>query len=712
MSLARTLVRRLVSGFVGLAVLATFGSADAAAARTGSAGHEAAPADTVEVVRYATLGQAVAATAAHGAKLVAADDDPADNFGWSVSLDGDRALVGAYRDDEAGANAGAAYVFAYDAGQPPGRQWSQEAKLIASDAAPGDRLGESVSLSGDRALVGAADHEPAGAAYVFVYDAGQPPGQQWVEEAKLTGDGLVVGNAVALNGDRALVSASLGVALVFQRDDGGWTPEAELTADDGSPGLGFGSSLALDGGRALVGAQAFVGGAAYVFAFDGAGWGQEAKLTAAAPAEPWQFGRSVALSGDRALVGSRLDESPPAFINGAAYVYAFDGTSWRQEAQLTPNDSAPFDLFGYSVSLSGERALIGAPTETDDPSDPNANEPGSAYVFALADGAWTQRAKLTPGDGAARDEFGVAVSLSGDRALVGAHQDDDGGPLSGSAYVFDLGFGAPLVADAGPDQTVVAGQTAALDGSGSSGDGPLGFAWTLTGAALSGAGTATPSFCAAAPGTYAATLTVTDGSGDADADAVTVTALSPTDALSALVADVVATPGPRGPKRLLVSELKKAQRALARGADPSPFLDAFRQQVQDLAAIDALPPDAAAALVASADAVSVAVASPCSELAVPALASADAARSASGFSAFPNPTTGRVTVAFTVEAAGAVRLSVVDALGREVAVLAEGAVEAGAHRAELDGSGWPAGVYLVRLATADGRVVTRRLTRL
>ena len=692
---------------VVLAALLVVGLAEAPHARPSRV--HAAAADTVETARYATLGQAVAATVTQDAKLVASDDDPADNFGWSVSLDGDRALVGAYRDDEAGANAGAAYVFAFDAGQPPGQQWSQEAKLIASDAAPGDRLGESVSLSGDRALVGAADHEPAGAAYVFVYDAGQPPGQRWVEEAKLTGDGLVVGSSVALDGDRALVSANLGVALVFQRAGAGWTQEAELTADDGSPGLGFGSALALDGDRALVGAQAFVGGAAYVFAFGGVEWEQEAKLTAAAPAEPWQFGRSVALSGDRALVGSRLDESPPTFINGAAYVYAFDGASWSQEAQLTPNDSAPFDLFGYSVSLDGERALVGAPTESSKPSDPNANEPGSAYVFALVDGTWTQRAKLTAGDGAARDEFGVAVSISGDRALVGAHQDDDGGPLSGSAYVFGLGLGAPLVADAGPDQAVVAGQTATLDGSGSSGEGPLSFAWALTGAALSGAGTAMPSFCASAPGTYAATLTVTDGSGSAAADAVTVTALAPADALSALVADVVATPGPRGPKRGLVAELKKAQRALARGGDPEPFLDAFRTQVQNLAAIDSLPPEAAASLVASADAVSEAVTSPCDAAGAPALASAGVA---SELTAFPNPTTGRATVAFSVEAAGAMRLSVVDALGREVVVLAEGAVEAGAHRAELDASAWPAGVYLVRLVAADGRVATQRVTRL
>ena len=203
---------------------------------------------------------------------------------------------------------------------------------------------------------------------------------------------------------------------------------------------------------------------------------------------------------------------------------------------------------------------------------------------------------------------------------------------------------------------------------------------------------------------------MTDGS--AAADAVTVMALTPADALSALAADVVATPGPRGPKRLLVAELKKAQRALARGGDPEPFLDAFRTQAQDLAAIDALPPDAAASLVASADAVSVAVASPCSELAVSALASVGAASSASELTAYPNPSSGRTIVAFSVEAAGPVRLSLHDALGREVAVLVEGALAEGRHEAELDAGALPAGTYLVRLATAGGRVATERLTRL
>ena len=710
-----------------VALLFVAGRVDAAPPRAGLA---AASADTIEVARYATLAQAIAATRTAGTVLSVEDASTDFLFGTSVSLSGNRALVGDPLNDNAGgAYAGSAYVFAFDASQPDGQQWSLEAKLTASDGASFDQFGAAVSLSESRALIGApADDDggsASGSAYVFVFDGAQPAGQQWSQEAKLratdAAPGDEFGRSVSLSEDRALVGApedddngsASGSAYVFGFDGAQlWGQETKLSAGDGNDR--FGTSVALAGDRALIGASGAseAAGAAYVFGFDGTSWSQQAELTASDATSDDRFGFSVSLSGDRVLIGAPL--SGGASDTGSAYVFAFDGAQpagrrWTQEAKLTADVPRPNDAFGHSVSLDGGRALIGAPYS-------DGALFGKAFLFALGGGTWSQDATfVAEGGPLSGNRFGRSVSLSDDRALVGAPGDGDFFSQAKDpdvAYVIELGPGsAPPVADAGSDQTVVAGQTVALDGSASVG--AVTFAWTLSGGApLSGAGTATPTFCAAAPGVYTATLVVSGGGGS-DADAVTVTAVAATAALSALVADVAATPGPdRDQKRALVAELKKAQRALARGVDPAPFLDAFRAQVLGFQAQGVLTAAAAGALVAAVDAVAEAVASPCSEAAdAPAVASA-MAEAGFGLSAWPNPSAGRATVAFSVETAGAVRLSVVDALGREVAVLVEGVVEAGRHEAVLSAGALPAGVYLVRLATADGQAATARLTRL
>jgi hypothetical protein len=138
------------------------------------------------------------------------------------------------------------------------------------------------------------------------------------------------------------------------------------------------------------------------------------------------------LSGDRALVGAIFDDDS-GDDSGSAYVFDFDGTTWSQAAKLTPDDGAASDIFGRSVSLSGDRALVGAFWDDD-----NGGNSGSAYVFDFDGTTWSQSAKLTPDDGAASDQFGYSVSLSGHRALVGAFLDDDNGDNSGSAYVFEF----------------------------------------------------------------------------------------------------------------------------------------------------------------------------------------------------------------------------------------------------------------------------------
>ena len=363
------------------------------------------------------------------AQLIASDAEGADNFGQSVSVEGDVALIGA---TGASGFAGSAYVSRFD-----GSTWVEEQKLAASDAASFDLFGVSVALSGDVALIGAQGDDDnglgSGSAYVYRFD-----GLTWVEEQKLTAsDGATdsrFGASVSLSGDVALIGAEgddgfTGSAYVFRFDGSTWVEEQKLAASDPATSDFFGVSVSLSGDMALVGAQGDDGftGSAYVYRFDGSTWVEEQKLTASDPAASDFFGVSVSLSGDVALIGAQGDDG----FTGSAYVYRFDGSTWVEEQKLTASDAAGEDRFGVSVSLSGDVALIGA--SVDDGST------GSAYVYRSDGSTWAEEQKLTASNAAAGDLFGISVAVNGDVALIGARDDDDHGSNSGSAYVF---FGA------------------------------------------------------------------------------------------------------------------------------------------------------------------------------------------------------------------------------------------------------------------------------
>ena len=156
----------------------------------------------------------------------------------------------------------------------------------------------------------------------------------------------------------------------------------------------------------------------------------EFKITASDGAAGDWFGFSVSISGDYAVVGAYWDDDNGS-SSGSAYVFKRTGTSCAQEAKLLPSDGAEFDRFGWNVSISGDYAVVGAKWDDD-----NGFFSGSAYVFKRTGTIWAQETKLLASDGAADDFFGNSVSISGDYAVVGAIGDDDNGSWSGSAYVF------------------------------------------------------------------------------------------------------------------------------------------------------------------------------------------------------------------------------------------------------------------------------------
>lgn len=317
-------------------------------------------------------------------RLLPDDGERGDEFGYSVDVDDGRAIIGAYHEDSNGKDSGSAYLFDVTNG-------IQLTKLIPADGNADDGFGRSVGISGNTAIVGAIfnDHNGAnsGAAYLF--------------------------------------DMTTGVQV------------AKLTPTDGEAGDHFGASVGISGNRAIVGAyydddNGTNSGAAYLF--DITTGEQVAKLASNDGTAGDLFGASVAISGNVAIVGAPYDDDN-GFLSGSAYL--FDATSGAQLAKLTADDGGELDHFGLRVDINSNMAIVGMPFDDD-----NGTDSGAAYLFDIVTG--TQVAKLTSTDGEAYDSFGYAVGISGNKAIVGAHGDDDHGDRSGSAYLFDASTGGQI----------------------------------------------------------------------------------------------------------------------------------------------------------------------------------------------------------------------------------------------------------------------------
>ncbi len=281
-------------------------------------------------------------TWAQRAKLTASDALGWDNFGWAVAIAGDAILVGANLADARGVNSGAAYMF-----MRPKQGWrdmTETSKLIASDGVENDEFGVSVDIDGDLAVIGAHyDVDEAGSmngsAYVFGL-----VGSAWNQVAKLTAsDGGAqdrFGLSVSVGGDVALVGAwadddagtQSGSAYVFEKPATGWadmTETAKLVPSDPVAGDHFGWSVALEGDVAIVAAPAhlFDGsgyGKVYLYQKPAGGWTSttETALHAASDAAYQdEYGFSVSASGNIVLVGSRRDDTAGYDAAGSAYVH-------------------------------------------------------------------------------------------------------------------------------------------------------------------------------------------------------------------------------------------------------------------------------------------------------------------------------------------------------------------------------------------------------
>lgn len=204
----------------------------------------------------------------------------------------------------------------------------------------------------------------------------------------------------------------------------------KLVAFDAS-GRVLPSRMAIEGGRIVLCVDDE--GGDYPVTIDPTFWVQEAKLTAADAGENDTFGYSVALSGNTALVSSLTDTDEIGNLIGSAYVFVRSGVTWTQQAKLLCPDPPPNGNFGWAVGLSGDTAVVTAHVAPIG----GMFSVGAAYVFVRSGTTWSFQAKLTALDGLEQDAMGYSVAISGDTVVTGAFGDHvDGVERSGSAYVF------------------------------------------------------------------------------------------------------------------------------------------------------------------------------------------------------------------------------------------------------------------------------------
>lgn len=256
--------------------------------------------------------------------------------------------------------------------------------------------------------------------------------------------GDAFGCSVSLSGDYAIVGArehdaggstNKGAAYIFLRSVGTWAQQTKLVASDGAAEDYFGWSVSISGDYAIVGAPEHdpggipSQGAAYIFHRTGTTWTQQAKLTASDGVTLDRFGYTVDITVDYAIIGAPYHNISGNLDQGAAYIFLRSGTSWAQLAKLTASDGEEDDCFGFRVAMTGDFALIGAPFDNIG----GYFAQGSAYMFQRSGMSWIEQVKLTPNWYSANCYYGCSVDISGDMAIIGASGHDNG---KGAAYTY------------------------------------------------------------------------------------------------------------------------------------------------------------------------------------------------------------------------------------------------------------------------------------
>jgi len=430
---------------------------------------------------------------AQQAQLIASDGAANDNFGGgasavetAVALSGNTAIIGAWRAPSQN-NRGGAYAYVRN-----GTTWSQQQVLMPADAANNYRIGYSVAVDGDTAVVSAPRHTVGlnlnqGVVYVFVRS-----GTAWTLQQQFTAsDGAQsdeFGSAVAIKGDTIFVgawnhSSNRGETYVFTRSGTTWTEQQKLTASDVVAGDQFGAAVALTADTAVIGSRQDLGcgtcavgrGAAYVFVRTGSTWSQQQKLIAGDGGNTDAFGSAVAIDRDTVAVGAfHNDQSPTVPDRGAVYVFLRSGTTWSLQQKLRGSDGNPLpsgnggdNFFGQAVAVAGNTIVAGATSWTQSPD----NHRGKVFVFDRSGTAWTEVEGFQPPNTVLNTDFGAGIAISGDAFVASAPGDTVGSTSAqGDAFVYATGVGVSIAdtsLNEGNTGTTMANFTVSLSGAAS-----------------------------------------------------------------------------------------------------------------------------------------------------------------------------------------------------------------------------------------------------
>ena len=417
-------------------------------------------------------------------KLVASDRINNTEFGRAVAITNNYAVVGVQLEDNdsEGKNpkpqAGAVYVYE----RSSDNKWKQVQKIVAADRSPGAHFGWSVGISGNTIVVGAIyerfdaagrnESNSEGAAYVFERGADG----DWKQTQKLLSSARegynYFGTSVAIDGNIIVVGApghsrdsternentvgDAGAVFVFERRGNNWRRTYKLLASDRKFAGGLGNAVAINGNSVIAGAtnQDFgedgedrmeAAGAAYIWdRLDDGKWTKAKKLVASDRTAYDKFGFSVAISGDHAIVGAngvtlkRTDENNDP-NSGEAYIFSRnENGEWKEVISIIPNDRKDRDLYGNSVGISGNYAIVGSPM-----GNTNKGDVGVVYVYwKNPQDKWVQSQKLSASDEGMFSNFGGAVAIHKGLVITGAHIESrdiagkNGLTNAGAAYIF------------------------------------------------------------------------------------------------------------------------------------------------------------------------------------------------------------------------------------------------------------------------------------
>jgi len=379
-----------------------------------------------------------------------------DYFGVRSCISGNYAIVGAWGEDDAGgADSGKAYIYDVTTGNLLHTLDNPNAYSTSFN----DHFGVSVSISGNYAIVGAhleddVDGTNSGKAYIFDVATGNLVHTLDNPNAYSTSAGDSFGNSVSISGNYAIVGA------YWEEDaDGDYSGKAYIydvttgnllhTLDNPNPystslSDNFGISVSIDGNYAIVGAYseddagASSSGKAYIFdVTTGNLLHTLDNPNAYSTINGDLFGYSVGISGNYAIVGAYREGAPSGADSGKAYIFdVTTGNLLHTIDNPTAYSTSANDRFGLSLSIDGNYAIVSAPLED----DAGGTESGKAYIFDVTTGNLVHTLDNPNAYSTSQtDYFGVSVSISGNYVMVGANYEDDAsGTESGKAYIYEL----------------------------------------------------------------------------------------------------------------------------------------------------------------------------------------------------------------------------------------------------------------------------------